>query len=101
MQGGCRLRPLKELRLAKPRPTKSYSVPAIHRTLDILETLVGENGGMTITEVSRRFRIPKSSAYAILQTLKSRNYLEKDEEDRYRLTLKVFCLANTLVDSLD
>lgn len=87
--------------MKKPRPAKSYSVPAIHRTLDILETLASENDGMTITEVSRRFRIPKSSAYAILQTLKSRDYLEKDGEDRYRLTLKVFCLANTLVGSLD
>jgi DNA-binding IclR family transcriptional regulator len=80
---------------------KSYSVPAIQRTLDIIESMASNGHEMTITEANRKFRIPKSSVYAILQTLKSRGYVEKDESDRYFLTLKIFSLASTFVDSLD
>lgn len=79
---------------------KAYSVPAIHRTLDIVETLV-EQRALTVSDISRRFDIPKSSVYAILQTLKSRGYVEKDLEDRYSLSFRLFSLGATLVDNLD
>lgn len=78
----------------------AYSVPAIHRTLDIVETLV-ERRALTVSDISRQFNIPKSSAYAILQTLKSRGYVEKDAEDRYSLSFRLFSLGATLVDNLD
>lgn len=78
----------------------AYSVPAIHRTLDIIETLV-EQRALTVSDISRQFNIPKSSAYAILQTLKSRGYVEKDSEDRYALSFRLFSLGATLVDNLD
>ncbi|MGH7041416.1 MAG: IclR family transcriptional regulator, partial [Acetobacteraceae bacterium] len=78
----------------------AYSVPAIHRTLDIIETLV-EQRALTVSDISRQFSIPKSSAYAILQTLKSRGYVEKDSEDRYSLSFRLFSLGATLVDNLD
>lgn len=78
----------------------AYSVPAIHRTLDIMETLI-EQRALTVSDISRQFSIPKSSAYAILQTLKSRGYVEKDADDRYSLSFRLFSLGATLVDNLD
>ena len=81
-------------------PSKSYSVPAILRTLDIIETLTRERT-LTVSEVNKRFRIPKSSAYAILQTLKTRGYVEKDDLDRYSLTLRMFSLGTGLMEGLD
>lgn len=80
--------------------SNAYSVPAIHRTLDIIETLI-EQRALTVSDISRQFSIPKSSAYAILQTLKSRGYVEKDAEDRYSLSFRLFSLGATLVDNLD
>lgn len=80
---------------------KTYSVPAIQRTLDIIEAMASNHHALTITEANRKFKIPKSSVYAILQTLKSRGYVAKDKEDRYSLTLKLFSLSSGLVDSLD
>jgi IclR family transcriptional regulator, KDG regulon repressor len=80
---------------------KSYSVPAIQRMLDLIEAMATANHELTITEANRKFKIPKSSVYSILQTLKSRGYIDKDKEDRYFLTLKIFSLGSTLVDSLD
>ncbi len=78
----------------------AYSVPAIHRTLDIIERLI-EDRSLSISDISRLFDIPKSSAYAILQTLKSRGYVDKDDQDRYSLSPRLFSLTATLMDKLD
>ncbi len=86
------------------KPTKnlkSYSVPAVERSLDLIEAMAGNFHELTITEANRKFKIPKSSVYAILQTLKARGYVEQDRADRYFLTLKLFSLGSALVDSLD
>jgi len=77
-----------------------YSVPAIHRTLDIVEALV-KLRTITVSEVNQRFKIPKSSAYAILQTLKARGYVHKDELDRYSLSLRLFSLGSELMAGID
>ena len=77
-----------------------YSVPAIHRTLDIIEALI-KLRTITVSEVNQQFKIPKSSAYAILQTLKSRGYLHKDELDRYSLSLRLFSLGSELMAGID
>lgn len=91
---------MKKVGKASKSEGNAYSVPAIHRTLDIVETLV-EQRALTVSDVSRQFDIPKSSVYAILQTLKSRGYVEKDAEDRYSLSFRLFSLGATLVDNLD
>jgi DNA-binding IclR family transcriptional regulator len=77
-----------------------YSVPAIHRMLDIIEALIKART-ITVSEVNHQLKIPKSSAYAILQTLKSRGYVHKDEFDRYSLSLKLFSLGSELVAGID
>jgi DNA-binding IclR family transcriptional regulator len=80
--------------------SSAYSVPAIHRTLDIIEAFITTRM-MTVSEVNQQFKIPKSSAYAILQTLKARGYVHKDEQDRYSLTLKLFSLGSELIAGID
>ncbi|HXS12933.1 MAG TPA: IclR family transcriptional regulator [Acidobacteriaceae bacterium] len=80
--------------------SNAYSVPAIHRTLDIIEALIKVRM-MTVSEVNQQFKIPKSSAYAILQTLKARGYVHKDEQDRYSLTLQLFSLGSELIAGID
>ena len=78
----------------------SYSVPALHRTLDIIEALIGQRP-LTVSELHRQFKIPKSSVYAILQTLKSRGYVSKDDNDQYSLSLRLFTLGISLIENLD
>ncbi|HEV2325808.1 MAG TPA: IclR family transcriptional regulator [Terracidiphilus sp.] len=77
-----------------------YSVPAIHRMLDVMEALIKVRT-ITVSEVNHQLKIPKSSAYAILQTLKSRGYVHKDEFDRYSLSLKLFSLGSQLIAGID
>jgi IclR family transcriptional regulator, KDG regulon repressor len=83
------------------KKVKSYSVPAVERTLDLIEDMARNHHELSITEANRYFGIPKSSVYAILQTLKARGYVEQDPSDRYFLTLKLFSLSSILVDTLD
>ena len=78
----------------------SYSVPALHRTLDIIEALSRQRP-LTVSELHRQFKIPKSSVYAILQTLKARGYVTKDDLDQYSLSLQLFSLGISLVENLD
>jgi DNA-binding IclR family transcriptional regulator len=82
------------------QPSNVYSVPAIHRALDIIEDLI-KIRMITVSEVNQHFKIPKSSAYAILQTLKDRGYIHKDENERYSLSLKLFSLGSELIAGID
>lgn len=68
--------------------------------LDVIEALI-QVRTITVSEVNQQLKIPKSSAYAILQTLKSRGYVHKDELDRYSLTLKLFSLGSQLIAGID
>jgi DNA-binding IclR family transcriptional regulator len=87
-------------KVAKP-PKKVYSVPAVQRALDIVEYLVTSPQPRNITELSRYLDIPKSSVFGILQTLRDNGWVEKLEDDRYALTLKLFGLGSAIIASLD
>jgi IclR family KDG regulon transcriptional repressor len=80
---------------------KNYAVPAVQRALDILEFLVATPSPRNITEISKHLAIPKSSVFSILQTLRGNGYVEKLENDRYALTLKIFGLGSSIIASLD
>ena len=52
----------------------NYRVPAVIRTIDILEFLSRQKEA-SFTEIHTNLRIPKSTAYHIPETLISRGYL--------------------------
>ena len=56
------------------------SVPALDRTLDILETLSSSPKGLTLSELSQQLEIPKNAVFRITQTLLARRYLSRDTE---------------------
>lgn len=58
----------------------SGSVPALDRTLDILETLSSSPKGLTLSELSLQLEIPKNVVFRITQTLMARRYLSRDAE---------------------
>ncbi len=80
---------------------KTYSVPAVERAFDMLELLISSGKPRNVTEVSQALKIPKSSVFGILYTLRQRGYIEKLEDDRYNLTMKLFGLGASMVASLD
>lgn len=56
------------------------TVPALDRSLDIIELLSESPEGMTLSEISKRLDAPKNAVFRITQTLQGRGYLLRDKE---------------------
>lgn len=61
------------------------SVKSAARVLDILELLSRSEEPMALRDLVAALALPKSSAHALLRTLQSRGYVERDAADRYAL----------------
>lgn len=59
-------------------------IRALLRGLDALAVL-STSRGLTVTETARRARLPRTTAYRILETLRAGGYVARDEHDRYVL----------------
>lgn len=74
------------------RTSKGRRLPAGHRAtgrvLEILEFLARNPQGFTLTELSLKLRIPKSSLLALLRTFADRAFLERRPTGEYRLGSK-------------
>jgi DNA-binding IclR family transcriptional regulator len=80
---------------------KVYQVPALTKTLDILE-LLGRTKEASFTEIHTKLNIPKSSAFQILNTLKSRGYIRHAGESlKFSLGFRLFELGMQAVSRLD
>lgn len=80
---------------------KTKSVPALERTLTILEMLGNSRTGLTLSELTRNLKLAKSSVHYLLMTLERRGYLHRNSQTgRYMFGLKLFTLANMAVGGL-
>lgn len=89
--------------LAKIPPDKSGSQSnSVRRALAILEFLKDTERPCSLSEISRRLALPKSTTSILLSTLESMGYIVRDDaERRYSLRSKAFGLGLTLLDQLD
>lgn len=70
------------------------SVPALDRSLDILELLSDTGEGLTLSGLSKQLDVPKNAVFRITQTLLARGYLTRDSETMaFRLTSQFLKLA--------
>ncbi len=65
-----------------------YYVPAVAKTIAILEALAASNGPVTLQTLTENTHLPKSSVFSILVTLEMHQYVERDATNTYRLGLK-------------
>lgn len=78
------------------------SVQTLDRAFDILELLSRERSGLTLTEISSRVGLNKSTVHRILASLRERGYVEKREDGRtYRLGLEFIELSSLYLNSLE
>lgn len=78
------------------------STNTIDRSLSILEAAAQSEHGLSNSDISRRLKIPKSSASYILRVLERRGYLLRDTESgRYRLGLKLMSLTRDMLTHID
>jgi DNA-binding IclR family transcriptional regulator len=74
----------------------------VNRALAILDNVSSRQGGMTNSEISRKLKIPKSSASYILRALEDGGYLRRDvESGKYKLGLKLLSLRHSALAELD
>lgn len=74
---------------------------AVERALSIIEVVAESKKGMSNADLSRRLKIPKSSASYILRVLENRAYLQRDESGKYSLGLKLMSLTGDAIAHLD
>jgi len=87
--------------LPRTKPADDSPSTAVERALAILEA-TAQRSGMTNAEISRKLRIPKSSASYLLRTLERGGYLRRERESgKYRLGLKVLSLSHRALADLD
>lgn len=71
-------------------PHEVSAVKSADRVIDIFLLLAQCPNGLQLKDISRELRIPGSSLYAILTTLKNRGFVERESGSLlYRLSLKV------------
>jgi len=76
-----------------PATDSPGSVPALDRSLDILEILSGSTSGLTLSELSSALDFPKNAVFRITQTLLARGYISRDEKLAFHLTQQLLRLA--------
>ena len=86
------------LAVAKAHPVKSAD-----RVLDILELLAAEPQGLTLSEISRRLAIARSSAHGLVHTLLQRGYLQQESTGsrNFRLGVRLIQLGLNVGDRLE
>ena len=83
-------------------PERKYIVPAVERAAIILQLLAQEPDGLTISQLTRRLAVPKSTIFTILTTLKQYRLVERVEETgQFRLGMELFTLGSTVVERLN
>lgn len=61
---------------------RQVKLPAVERTVDLIEILSTSDHDLTLSEISRAIGIPKSSAYYLIQTLLTRGFLFRNRDCR-------------------
>ncbi|MDO4544566.1 MAG: IclR family transcriptional regulator [Bacillota bacterium] len=77
------------------------SVQSIERALDIIEAVAVEQEGLSLTEIAVKVGLHKSTAHRIIATLTKRGYLDKSNENNYRVGLKLIEAVSCYINSLE
>jgi DNA-binding IclR family transcriptional regulator len=81
---------------------KAYSVPSVNRALIILELLAQSRRGLTLSDISRKLTLPKSSVHLLVKTLETTGYLKNNRvSGKYHFGLKLVSLSHTALENLD
>lgn len=76
------------------KATPSYSVPALEKGLDIIESLAASPAPLSLAELARDLNRGSAEIFRMLVCLERRSYLRRDAHSgKYALTLRLFELA--------
>jgi DNA-binding IclR family transcriptional regulator len=78
------------------------SVPSVERVLTLFEFLAHSRRGFSLSEISQKLKMPKSSVHLLVTTLERRGYLQKNlVTGQFRFGLKLLTLSRMAFDGLE
>ncbi len=82
--------------------SSEYAVPSVSRAMRILELVAESQRGLTLSEITRRLGLPKSSTHVLLRTLEGSGYLKSSKvTGKFCFGLKMVSLSKTALENLD
>ncbi len=83
-------------------PTDGQQLKSLYKVVDVLECFSTVDRELTVTEIARRTRLPKSTAHRIIESLRGVGFLEQEaDRERYRLGLKLFEFGSTVLANME
>jgi len=74
---------------------QDFRLPSVDRAMNLFELLANAQRGMTLSELSRKLNIPKSTAHYLIHTLVTRGYVQRGTDGRhYLLGLRFSSIAS-------
>jgi len=71
-----------------------FRLPSVDRAMNLFELLAGSRTGMTLSELSRKLTIPKSTTHYLIYPLVTRGYVQRASNGRYSLGLRFADVAS-------
>ncbi|WP_181703858.1 IclR family transcriptional regulator [Chthonobacter albigriseus] len=72
---------------------RRYSAPALEKGLDILEALSASREAMTLSEIAEALGRSKGEIFRMVAVLEARGYIERGDDDRFRMAGRLFRLG--------
>ena len=88
-------------RVEAPKRDQQFRLPAVDRAMSLLELLAISREGLTLSEVSRKLSIPKSTTHYLIHTLATRGYVQRGNNGRHSLGLRFADVASASTAELD
>jgi DNA-binding IclR family transcriptional regulator len=70
---------------AKVPDDQDFRLPAVDRAISLFELLANSTEGLTLSELSRKLTIPKSTTHYLIHTLATRGYIQQCADSRHYL----------------
>ena len=81
--------------------SQRFRLPAVDRAMNLLELLASSRRGLTLSELSRKLRIPKSTTYYLVYTLVTRGYVQRTGSGQYSLGFRFADVASASTAGLN
>ena len=78
-----------------------YQLHGLERAVSVLETLSESDAPLSLAEMCQRMDLHKSTAHRALMVLERSGLIERTQENRFRLGLKLYELGNRAVEQVD
>jgi DNA-binding IclR family transcriptional regulator len=83
------------------KPDGPYRLQSLDRAVAVLEMLGESEEPLSLAEICRRMQLHKSTAHRSLMALERSTLLERTQDNRFRLGLKLYELGNRAVEQID